>query len=140
MWSIGRLRHKRISEKGIPLLRIWLGLVMIKHSYPVVLENGFMEFGDWLSSMGIPLPHFMAYLAKGGEFFGGILLATGFMTRIGALCIFSNMLVAVLVANHGAIFSKAELPFDYLLIALMIFLNGPDKMSLDHLQTKKVNP
>jgi len=132
-------RTGKISEKGIALLRIWLGIIMIKHSYPVILENGFSDFSDWLKSMNIPLPYLMAYLSKGGEFFGGILLATGFFTRIGAFFIMTNMMVAVLVANHGTIFTKAELPFDYFLISLMIFLFGSDKLSLDHfLSSKKI--
>jgi len=125
-------RTSKISENGIEILRIWLGIIMIKHSYPVILENGFSDFGDWIGSLGVPFPHFMAYLAKGGEFLGGIMLATGFFTRVGAFLIIVNMIVAVTVANSGAIFTKAELPFDYLLIALVIFLFGPGKWSIDN--------
>lgn len=112
---------------------------MIKYSYPVVFSNGFSEFGDWLATLGIPFPHFMAYLAKGGEFLGGVLLTVGFLTRIGSFLILANMLVAVLVVSRGMIFTGGELAFGYLLIALMIFLTGPDKWSLDQLlQQQKV--
>ena len=130
---------KKISEHGIVILRLWLGIIMIKHSYPVVLNNGFAEFGDWLKSMNIPMPYIMAYLAKCGEFFGGIMLALGFLTRIGALLILINMIVAVSVVSHFTIFSEAELAFDYLLIALTIFLFGPGQLSIDYFISNKRN-
>lgn len=130
MWS--SIINTKFSDNGIALLRIWMGIMMMKHSYPVIAENGFSEFGDWIGSLGVPLPYFMAYIAKGGEFLGGALLATGFLTRIGAFLIFVNMTVAVTVASDSAILTKAELPFGYLLVALTVFLYGPSKWSVDH--------
>ncbi|MEQ9168503.1 MAG: DoxX family protein [Fulvivirga sp.] len=130
MWST--IINTKFSDNGIAMLRIWLGIIMMKHSYPVIAENGFSEFGDWIGSLGVPLPYFMAYIAKGGEFLGGALLAAGFLTRVGAFLIFVNMVVAVTVASDSAIFTKAELPFGYLLIALAIFLHGPDRWSIDN--------
>lgn len=127
-----QLLNNRFSDQGIILLRVWLGIIMIKYSFPVVQNNTFMDFGNWLGSMEIPFPHIMAYLSKGGEFLAGILLTAGLFTRVGTVIIFINMLVAILVVNGSAIFSKGELPFGYLLIALVIFLQGPGKWSVDH--------
>lgn len=139
MHLITNWRNVNIHHVGQSLLRIWLGVIMVNYSYPVVVGNGFHGFGDWLATLGIPLPHLMAYVAKGGEFIGGILLACGIITRLGAFLIMANMIVAVTVAGKGMIFSGAELAFCYLLVAMMIFLNAPDAWSVDHLIFKRQN-
>jgi len=96
-----------------------------------VFNNGFAEFGDWLGSMNFPLPYLLAYLAKGGEFIGGILLVLGLFTRVSSVFIMVNMAVAALIVGEAKILEGAELAFSYLLIATMVFLLGPDRLSLD---------
>ncbi|MEZ4972857.1 MAG: DoxX family protein [Cyclobacteriaceae bacterium] len=125
------LRYGQITDAGIIVLRLWLGITMVKYSFPVVFNNGFTEFGDWLGSMNFPLPYFLAYCAKGGEFIGGILLVLGLFTRISSVFIMINMVVAALIVGQAKIFEGAELAFTYLLIATMVFLLGPDRLSLD---------
>lgn len=137
MGSFEKWWLNELSKFGLTIIRIWIGMAMIKYSYPVVLNNDFHSFGDWLATLNIPLPHFMAYVSKGGEFLGGIMLTLGAATRIGAFLILANMTVAVLVAGHGLIFSGSELAFSYWVIALMIFLNGPDRWSVDQLLIKR---
>jgi putative oxidoreductase len=65
---------------------LWTGWGKLTH-LPLVTQN----FEGW----GIPAPGLMAPVASGIEFFGGILLLVGLMTRIsaGALCVV--MIVAV---------------------------------------------
>ncbi len=125
------LRYGQITDAGIIVLRLWLGIAMVKYSFPVVFNNGFAEFGDWLGSMNFPLPYLLAYLAKGGEFIGGILLVLGLFTRVSSVFIMVNMAVAALIVGEAKILEGAELAFSYLLIATMVFLLGPDRLSLD---------
>src|SRR5215471_9738673 len=46
------------------------------------------------------IPALFAFLAIAGEFFGGLGLIFGFLTRIAALGIFTNMVVAIAMVHH----------------------------------------
>lgn len=59
------LRYGQITDAGIIVLRLWLGIAMVKYSFPVVFNNGFAEFGDWLGSMNFPLPYLLASRQRG---------------------------------------------------------------------------
>jgi putative oxidoreductase len=47
------------------------------------------------------IPALFAFLALAAEFFGGLGLIFGFLTRIAAFGIFSNMIVAVAMVHHS---------------------------------------
>jgi uncharacterized membrane protein YphA (DoxX/SURF4 family) len=72
------------------LIRFWLGYRMITASYSSVIDIIFHPkerafFENWFGKeLHFPMPLFMAFLAKGAELFGGILVISGLMTRIGA--------------------------------------------------------
>ena len=54
--------------------------------------------GFFTGVMHIPAP--FAFLAIAAEFFGGLGLIVGFLTRIAALGIFFNMVVAITMVHH----------------------------------------
>jgi len=97
---------------------------------------------EFFTNLNIPAPslnaHFVAYLEAGG----GILLAIGLGSRLIALPLAVDMIVAYLTADRDslrAIFSddagqfyKAD-PFSFLLVSLVILVFGPGKFSLDTL-------
>lgn len=94
---------------------------------------------DYFTSLGIPAPalnaHFIALL----EFGGGILLVLGLGSRLIALPLTIDMIMAYLVADREAlksILSDPEkfynaTPFTFLVASLIILIFGPGRFSLD---------
>jgi putative oxidoreductase len=127
------------------ILRLVLGVVFFAHGAQKMLGwfggYGFSgTMGFFTNMMHIPAP--LAFLAIAAEFFGGLGLILGFLTRIAAFGIFTNMVVAILTV-HGAngLFmnwtgtQKGE-GFEYhlLVLAITIFLmlRGAGALSVDH--------
>src|ERR1035437_2265601 len=85
------------------ILRLALGIVFFAHGAQKMLGwfggYGFSgTMGFFTGAMHIPAP--LAFLAIAAEFFGGIGLILGFLTRIAAFGIAMNMLVAIATV-HG---------------------------------------
>ena len=85
------------------ILRLALGLVFFVHGAQKMLGwfggHGFSgTMGFFTSAMHIPAA--LAFLAIAAEFFGGLGLILGFLTRIAAFGIAVNMLVAIAMV-HG---------------------------------------
>src|SRR6202047_500746 len=86
------------------LLRLVLGIVFFAHGAQKMLGwfggPGFSgTMGMFTGYMHIPAP--LAFLAIAAEFFGGLGLILGFLTRIAAFGIAVNMVVAVVMV-HGS--------------------------------------
>ena len=127
---------KRLLEK-IPtrdltwILRIWLGSMMIYHSYWAFFdEGGLTGFAGYLVKNGFPesLSFGLAILSKGIEFFGGIVLLSGLATRLASLLVALIMGVAVFYLHKGLIWSEGELATNYLIIAIILFFSPIKKM------------
>ena len=126
------------------ILRLVLGVVFFAHGAQKMLGwfggygfSGTMDF--FTQMMHIPAP--LAFLAIAAEFFGGIGLILGFLTRVGAFGIGMNMLVAVAMVHHDFGFfmnwtgaQKGE-GFEYhllvLAIASFLMIKGAGAFSLD---------
>jgi putative oxidoreductase len=99
-------------------------------------------FGD---DLHIPLPKLNAILASSVECAGGLLLLLGLGGRIVPVPLIATMVVAYLTAESDAlhaIFSNPDKfvtadPFLFLLAAVIIFIFGPGRLSLDALLDKK---
>src|SRR5271163_169048 len=88
------------------ILRIWLGYQMMKNGkffFQMLYSQEYRNFfiGWFGKTLHFPFPLLMAYLAKGAEFFGGLLVLLGLYTKVGASLIAFTMLVATLTANLG---------------------------------------
>jgi uncharacterized membrane protein YphA (DoxX/SURF4 family) len=120
------------------LIRIWLGYRMFTASYSSVVgiifhpeERPFFE--KWFGAeLHFPMPLAMAFLAKGAEFTGAVLVFLGLFTRAGASLIAFTMLVATLVANLGENFNiDGGFTISYLLFAIILVAEGGGKYSID---------
>ncbi len=115
----------RLQPVALLALRLILGVVMIAHGYSKVF-GGMAHHIESVHRLGFP--GFMAYLSAGAEFFGGILLILGLITRIAALAIFINMLVAVLgVHLKNGLVGRSGYEFALTLATIafaLIFLGG----------------
>src|SRR5712664_2115333 len=119
-----------------PLLaRITVGWVFLwsgwgkLNNLPQVTEN----FIGW----GIPFPQFFTPLTSGIEFFGGLFLLLGLLTRISAGALGVTMVVAIRSAKWADVDSLATLlgfdEFEYLALFLWLAIAGAGVISLDHL-------
>ena len=128
------------------ILRLTLGVVFFAHGAQKMLGwfggYGFSgTMGFFTNAMHIPTP--LAFLAIAAEFFGGLGLILGFLTRISALGIGVNMLVAITQVHAPFGFfmnwagnQKGE-GFEYHLLALAIaaslIIRGAGAFSVDRL-------
>ena len=126
------------------ILRLVLGIVFFAHGAQKMLGwfggYGFSgTMGFFTGMMHIPAP--FAFLAIAAEFFGGLGLILGFLTRIAAFGIAANMVVAIAMV-HGAFgffmnwsgTQKGE-GFEYHLLALattvFLMIRGAGAFSID---------
>jgi len=94
---------------------------------------------DFFLSLNLPFPSQTAFFISCVEFFGGILLALGFLSRMTALVLTINMFVAYVTAVREAllaVFSDpdkfyAAAPYTFLVASVIILLMGPGKFALD---------
>jgi putative oxidoreductase len=98
------------------------------HNLPTVIEN----FRSW----GIPSPQALAPFVSGVEFFGGLFLLLGFLTRISAGALGVTMIVAIKSAKWGDVDSlETLLGFDeteYLALFLWLAIAGAGRVSVDY--------
>jgi putative oxidoreductase len=113
----------RITVGWVFLLSGWGKL----NNLPQVTEN----FVGW----GIPFPHFFTPLTSGIEFFGGLFLLLGLLTRISAGALGVTMIVAIKAAKWGDVDSLETLlgfdEFEYLALFIWLAIAGPGAVSLD---------
>jgi putative oxidoreductase len=94
---------------------------------------------DFFTSLGIPLPTLNAYFVGSLECVGGVLLFLGLGSRLIALPLTFNMLVAYITADREALFSVfsdpgkfyAADPYTFLFASVLILIFGPGRFSLD---------
>jgi putative oxidoreductase len=96
---------------------------------------------DFFTSLGLPLPAQTALAISCLEFFGGIFLAIGLLSRLTALAMTINLIVAYITADREALFSifsdpdkfYAAAPYTFLVASVIILLFGPGLFALDTL-------
>jgi len=132
------------DSKATALLRLVLGVVFFAHGAQKMLGwfggPGFSgTMGFFTGLMHIPAP--LAFLAIAAEFFGGLGLMLGFLTRVAAFGIAVNMVVAVALVHEPFGFfmnwtgaQKGE-GFEYHLIVLAVtaylMIRGAGAFSVD---------
>jgi putative oxidoreductase len=130
------------------ILRLVLGVVFFAHGAQKMLGwfGGFGFSGTMSFFTGVMhIPAAFAFLAIAAEFFGGIGLILGFLTRIAAFGVGVNMLVAILKIHHAFGFfmnwtgaQKGEgFEFHLLVLAIVAYLmiRGAGAFSIDRALT-----
>ena len=132
----GRLMRPIAFDAAAFILRLWIGSMGIYHGYGK-LFGGMGKFTDGVVKMGFPLPEFFAWAAALSEFAGGIFLILGFGTRIWAIMMACTMAVAGFIRHADDPFKIQELALTYFAIAIVLFLLGPGRASIDALLAKR---
>jgi len=94
---------------------------------------------EYFGTLGLPMAAQMALLIALVEFFGGILLALGLLSRITALVLTINLTMAYVLGDRDALLSffsdpdkfVAAAPFAFLIVSLIVLIFGAGKVSLD---------
>jgi putative oxidoreductase len=124
----------RLQPLALLLMRLALGAVMVVHGYHKVF-GGLHHHVQFVTSLG--LPGWTAYLSAFAEFFGGILVLIGLLTRAAAFAICVNLTVAIIKAHlHNGLTGEHGMEFPLALAALafgLIFLGG-GPIALDHVR------
>lgn len=97
----------------------------------------------WMDSIGLSPGMVMAFLAGAAEFFGGIALVLGLLTRPAAFALSIAMLVAIFAVHfqNGLFMSNNGYEFGLALLAASVSLlfSGAGKASVDSMLAKGVN-
>jgi putative oxidoreductase len=123
------------TAQWIPVLlvRLFIGYFFFETGWAKIgsLDAMAERFTGW----GIPFPAFSAALSAYTELIGGALVALGLLTRLAAVPLCFNMVVAILVVNIKRVsgldeFVELSEPL-YALVFLWLVFAGPGRASLD---------
>jgi putative oxidoreductase len=111
------------------MLAAFHGWGKVKSAYAWLMQDQEWRFVQTVAGLGFPFPTFFAMAAAAAEFFGGLLLAVGLLTRGAAGLIAITMLVAVY--RHLTTDWRFELAALYLVIAVLFVLGDAGRWALD---------
>jgi putative oxidoreductase len=126
-------------------LRVPVGIILVAHGSQKLFGwfggHGLEGTGQFMASEGLTPGVMMALLAGSAEFFGGVALILGFLTRPAALVTAITMLVAMLWVHWGNGFFLDNHGIEYALALLSatvtLMIMGGGHYSLDYLIVKE---
>jgi putative oxidoreductase len=118
---------------GLAVLRIAVGVIFILHGQQKLFGFGFAGVTGAFSHMGVPLSGITGPFVALLEFFGGIALILGLLTRLFALGFAIDMLVAILLVQLKNGFSHYELEFLLCVSSVALLFMGGGDFSIDGL-------
>lgn len=125
-------------------LRLPLGIIFAAHGSQKLFGwfggYGLEGTGQWMASIGLEPGVLMAALSGSAEFFGGVALILGLLTRPAALVLAITMLVAIFSVHigNGLFMSNNGYEFGLALLAgtASLLISGGGRASLDKVLTK----
>lgn len=127
-----------LTSTGLLIARSMVGVVGIYHGgqklFGLFGGGGFSSTAEAMDAMGMPLPTLSAAAAGSAEFFGGIALILGLLTRFAGANFAFTMLVASFAVHGGAFGAQnggMEYPLTLAMVSLAIVLIGPGAFALD---------
>jgi putative oxidoreductase len=120
-------------------LRLPLGVIFMAHGAQKLFGAfggyGLEGTGQWMASIGLEPGYLMALAAGSAEFFGGLLLIVGLLTRPTALVLAITMIVAILTVHigNGLFMSNNGYEFGLALLAgaISLLISGGGRASFD---------
>ena len=124
-------------DVSLLLIRLMVGAIGVFHGgqklFGLFGGYGLKATSEWMASIDIPAPMLSAFMAGATEFFGGIFIALGLLTRFWGIGFAIAMLVAIVtvhpsafsVQNNGMVFalSVGVMP-------LALAFSGPGRLSV----------
>jgi putative oxidoreductase len=131
--AVAPLPARRV-DPALALLRVVGGAVVIAHGAQKLFVFGFAGVTGAFAGMGIPLPGVAGPLVALVEFFGGLALVLGLLTRLAALGLAIDMLGAMFFVHlAGGFFMPTGVEFALTLCAacLALVIAGPGAFAVD---------
>ena len=123
----------RFQGLGSLVMRLVLGIIMVAHGYTKIIPSGALyTFSHTVQHMHLPI--WLGYVSAFTEFFGGMLLVIGLLTRVAALGTAIDMAVAIIKVHlHGGLLgpNSFALPLSLFAISLMLVFTGCGWLGLD---------
>lgn len=143
------LKNITSSNSGFSALalRVPVGIIFMAHGAQKLFGwfggYGLEGTGGWMESIGLGPGFLMALLAGSAEFFGGLFILLGLLTRPAAVALAFTMLVAIFTVHfqNGLFMSNNGYEFGLALLAASISLvfSGAGKAGLDTLINNKLS-
>jgi len=124
----------RLQPLALLVLRAVIGVIMIAHGYGKVF-GGFSHVHDMVQRIGFA--GWTAYLLAGTEFFGGILIIAGLLTRFVAVAMLIDMGVAIWKIHwHNGLKGPGgyEFPLTLAAVAFALIFFGAGSMAFDSMR------
>lgn len=133
------------SLTALPL-RVIAGLIFTAHGAQKLFAwfggYGLEGTGQWMESIGLAPGYLMALMAGSAEFFGGLLLIIGFLTKPTSFILAITMIVAIFSVHiDNGLFMATngyEFALTLLAISISLLLSGAGKLSLDNLIAQRL--
>jgi putative oxidoreductase len=123
----------RFQGLGALVMRVVLGVIMVAHGYTKIIpSHALYDFTHMVVHMHLPV--WLGYVSAFTEFFGGMLLIVGLLTRVAAFMTAIDMAVAILKVHlHGGLLgpNSFAFPLSLLAISLMLVFTGCGWLGLD---------
>jgi putative oxidoreductase len=130
----------RQIDSGLALLRIISGIVFTAHGAQKLFVYGFDGVAGGFAQMGVPFPGLMGPLVGFIEFFGGLALITGLLTRVAGIGLTAVMLGAMAMVHLPAGFFLPN-GYEFVLTlgasATTLAITGAGRYSLDALLARR---
>jgi putative oxidoreductase len=125
-------------------VRLYWGWQFVQTGWGKLSDIG--KVVGFFTDLGIPAPALNAYFVSALEFGGGVVLILGLGSRLIALPLVVNMLVAYITADREALLSvfsspdkfTGAAPFTFLVASLIVLIFGPGKISVDALLQRRI--
>lgn len=128
------------------VLRVPVGITLFAHGAQKLFAwfggYGLEGTGQWMASVGLEPGYLMALMAGSAEFFGGIALLIGLLTRPAAVVVAFTMVVAIFSTHfsNGLFMSNNGYEYALTLLAVSVALavQGGGKLAVDNVLVKKI--
>lgn len=128
-------------------LRLPIGIIFMAHGAQKLFGwfggYGLEGTGGWMESIGLAPGFIMALLAGSAEFFGGLFILLGLLTRPAAIALSLTMAVAIFSVHfaNGLFMSNNGYEFGLALLAasVSLALSGSGRLALDNVLAKKLS-
>ncbi|MFK7160393.1 DoxX family protein [Marinospirillum sp. MEB164] len=133
------------AQWGSLMLRVPAGVIFMAHGAQKLFGAfggyGLEGTGQWMASIGLEPGYLMALAAGSAEFFGGLALLIGLLTRPAAAVLAVTMLVAIFAVHfeHGLFLSAGGYEFGLALLSMSaaLVMIGGGRWSVDAVLSRR---